>query len=49
MFLSDTGLVYACGNGNNGQLGLKTTTNKSEPTQVQNLSNKYPPLTQESD
>lgn len=40
VFLTESGLVFACGNGNNGQLGLKTTTNRSEPTLVLGLSNK---------
>jgi len=40
IFLADSGLVFACGNGNNGQLGLKSTSNKSEPTLIHGLSNK---------
>ena len=40
IFLSDKGLVYTCGSGNNGQLGLKSTSNKAEPKLVYSLSNK---------
>lgn len=40
VFLSDQGHVYTCGSGNNGQLGLKSTSNKFEPVLVYNLTNK---------
>ena len=37
--LSELGHVYTCGSGNNGQLGLKTISNRFEPVLVMALTN----------
>ena len=38
MFIKNDGTLWGMGNNNNGQLGNGTTTQKTNPTQVPNIS-----------